>query len=141
MNFLDLVIIIPSYLSGIIFGLLFGRIFIDITVNKRFRLTRIGTKLFGKKTGFKSQFTKSIKGAFLVIFDLVIIAITSNLIEEGVRVIMKNNPNFYIPFTLFVFLTTYTLIRRTTKISKIEWFIIILIYLIVIGIGYLIFKY
>ncbi len=129
MALIDIMVTIPSVLSGILFGLLFGRIFIRITKNKRFCLTGIGTKIFGKKTGFKSQFVTGIKGTFLVILDLVIISLVAGIIQDTIKGVMLTRPIFFFPFTLLVLTGIYTVIRRTTKISLGEWLVLIIFYL------------
>ena len=98
MSILQNIVFIPSYLSGLVFGLLFSRIFVHITKNNRFRLTSVGTAVFGKDTGFKSQFINGIKGTILVILDLIIILTIGNLIEKFVSKIMTTNSSLYFPF-------------------------------------------
>ena len=129
MDILSTMVLIPSVLCGLIFGWLFGRIFIKITENRRFCLTSIGTKIFGKKTKLNSQFVSGIKGTLLVILDLVIIAVVIGAIEYYVGKIVYAHPVFYFPFTLFVLTLLYNLIRKTTKISLGEWLILAIFYI------------
>lgn len=127
MDLLKTIVLIPSILSGIIFGLLFGSIFIKLVGSKGnpFCLTKIGTKLFGKKTGFKNQFVKGTKGTSLFLLDLIIIAIITSLVENYITKQMLEHPVFYFPFTLLVFTIAYTLIRKKTKMEIGEILVII----------------
>jgi hypothetical protein len=116
-------------LCGLIFGWLFSKIFVKITKNEKFCLTKFGTIIFGKKTGLSNQFVNGIKGTFLVILDLIVIAVVTFYIEKFVSVEVEKHLIFYFPFTLIVFTFLYNLIRKTTKISLYEWMVLIIIYL------------
>ena len=129
MDIIQIMVFISSMLCGLIVGWLFGKIFVKITSNNRFCLTKLGTVIFGKKTGLSNQFVNGAKGTLLVILDLVLISLVTYFIESFVSREVSKHLVFYFPFTLFVLTLLYTLIRKTTKIHLEEWLILAVFYL------------
>lgn len=129
MDILQIMVFVPSMLCGLILGWFFSKFFVKITKNNRFCLTKIGTKIFGKKTGLSNQFVNGAKGTLLVILDLIIISVVTYFIESFVSREVSAHLVFYFPFTLFVLTLLYTIIRKTIKIHLGEGLILAVLYL------------